>query len=592
MIFDFSFIYTAVLITSMTVLLVREVLEPDVIVFSTLILLLLGRVITVSEAFAGFSNHGMLTIAFLFIVAAALQRSDLLNILMAGMLKQRGSTPSKLVRLMLPVSAISAFFNNTPIVAMMIPVLRQWTRKTGRPVSRFMIPLSYASILGGICTLIGTSTTLVVHGLMTENGLEGLSFFEISSVGVPTALIGLILISLIGYRLLPDRTSPLVELGENTREFVVEMKVGEGFRHTGRTISEAGLRHLKGLYLFQIERDDRVLPVVGPEEKILRGDRLFFVGLPSTLIELQKTPGLVTVKDPDFDLSNYDSDYLGTFEAVVSPNSPLIGKSVRDSDFRSRYQAVILGIHRSGERIRRKVGDIVIKSGDTLLILARNSFAERWYHSGDFYLVSRAEAPPSKPRRYSLPSISILAAMIIAMATGLLPILLAVCLAAVLLIITGCISVEDARDSIDWKVLLIIASAFGISRAMVNSGVANYIAMNLISALESLGPLGLIAGTYFIASLYTEIITNNAAAALVFPIALVVAREAGLDPRPFLIALAIAASASFATPIGYQTNLMVYGPGGYRFSDYLRIGIPLNIIIGIIAVASIYLLYF
>ncbi|MBD3179824.1 MAG: SLC13 family permease [Candidatus Latescibacteria bacterium] len=576
----------------MTILLVREVLGPDIVVFSTLILLLLGRVIDLSEAFSGFSNHGMLTVAFLFIVAAALQRSEMLNSIAVKILKPDGRTPAKLLRLMLPVSAISAFFNNTPIVAMMIPVLRQWTRKTGRPVSKFMLPLSYASILGGICTLIGTSTTLVVHGLMIENGMKGFSFFEISRVGVPTALMGLLLISLIGYRLLPDRRTPLVELGKNTREFVVEMKVGKGFSYTGRSISEAGLRHLKGLYLFQIEREDKMLPVVGPDEIIYLGDRLFFVGLPSTLIELQKTPGLVAVEDPEFDLRNYDSDQLGTFEAVVSSNSPLIGKNVRDSDFRSRYRAVILGIHRSGERIRQKVGDIVIKSGDTLLILAGNSFAERWYHSKDFYLVSRAEAPPSKPRRYSLLSMSILAAMISVMAAGLLPILLAVCLAVLLLIISGCISPEDARDSIDWKVLLIIASSFGISRAMINSGVADYIAVTLISALGRVGPLGLIAGTYLIGSLYTEMITNNAAAALVFPVALTVASQAGLDPQPFLIALAIAASASFATPIGYQTNLMVYGPGGYRFSDYLRIGIPLNIIIGIIAVTLIYLLYF
>jgi di/tricarboxylate transporter len=226
----------------MTILLVREVLGPDIVVFSTLILLLLGGVIDLSEAFSGFSNHGVLTVAFLFIVAAALQRSDMLNNIAVKILKPDGRTPAKLLRLMLPVSAISAFFNNTPIVAMMIPVLGQWTRKTGRPVSKFMLPLSYASILGGICTLIGTSTTLVVHGLMIENGMRGFSFFEISRVGVPTALLGLLLISLIGYRLLPDRRTPLVELGKNTREFVVEMKVGEGFRYTGRSISEAAFR--------------------------------------------------------------------------------------------------------------------------------------------------------------------------------------------------------------------------------------------------------------------------------------------------------------------------------------------------------------
>jgi len=589
---DFDFIYTSVLLVIMTVLLIKEVFEPDLIIFGALLLLVVGRVITISEAFAGFSNQGMLTVAFLFIVASALQRTDILNIIAERMLKQGGSISSKLIRLMFPVSAVSAFFNNTPIVAMMIPVLRQWSRNSRYPSSKFMIPLSYASILGGICTLIGTSTTLVVHGLMIENDIAGFDFFEISRVGVPTALIGLVIIALIGHRLLPDRKTPLVKLGRDTREFVVEMKVDRGYKHIGKNISDAGLRHLKGLYLFQIERGSDILSGVGPDQRILEGDRLFFIGLPSTIIELQKTPGLITVEDPEFDLKNYDSDQLGIFEVVISPNSPLIGKNVRESQFRSHYQAVILGIHRSGERIRSKVGDIVIHSGDTLLILAKRSFADRWYHSRDFYLVSRAESPPSKPRRYSWLSISILAAMIITMATGALPILVTVCIASLLLILTRCISPEDARESVEWKILLIIASAFGISRGMINSGVANYIAVNLISALGTLGPLGLIAGTYFIASFYTEIITNNAAAALVFPIALSISRQAGMDPRPFLITLAIAASASFATPIGYQTNLMVYGPGGYRFKDFLRVGVPMNVIIGLIAVTLIYLLYF
>jgi di/tricarboxylate transporter len=590
--FDFGFIYTAVLITVMTIMLVKEILEPDLTVFAALIFLIAGKVITVGEAFAGFANHGMLTVAFLFIVAAALQRTEILNILADRLLKGMGSLPTKLIRFMLPVSAISAFFNNTPIVAMFIPILSHWSRKSDHPASKLMIPLSYASILGGICTLIGTSTTLVVHGLMIENGMTGFSFFEISKVGVPIALSGLLAISFIGHKFLPDRKAPLVKLGENTREFVVEMKVEPDYKNIGKTIVQAGLRHLKGLYLFQIEREDEILPTVGPDEKIQLGDRLFFTGLPATILELQRTPGLTTLKDPEFDLQNYDSDELGTFEVVISENSPLIGKNVRQSQFRSHYDAVILAIHRSGERIRKKVGDIVIRSGDTLLILARRGFASNWYHSKDFYLVSRADAPPSKPQWYSWLSLPVLSAMIVAMATGFLPILVAVCLASIILIVSKCISPDDARKSVEWKVLLIIASAFGISKAMINSGVANYIATNLITALGALGPLGLIAGTYFIGSLYTEIITNNAAAALVFPVALAISQQAGLDPRPFLITLAIAASASFATPIGYQTNLMVYGPGGYRFKDFLKIGIPMNIFVGIIAVALVYLYYF
>ena len=590
--FDFAFWYTAVLIAGMTIALVRELYEPDIIIFSVLILLVAGGVIDVKESFAGFSNTGMLTVGFLFIVAGALQKTGVLNQLGVLLLGGIGRLESKFIRLLLPVSVFSAFFNNTPIVAMFIPVIRFWARKYDYPVSKFMIPLSYAAILGGTCTLIGTSTTLVVHGLMLQNGLRGMDFFEITPVGLPVALIGILTLSLAGHRLLPRRGEPMRELGEQTREFVIEMKVEPEYRHIGRTIEEAGLRHLKGLYLFQIERGGDVLATVGPREKILKGDRLFFTGLPETIVDLQRTPGLSLIKDHTFDLKNYDSDELGTYEVVISANSPLIGKNVRESHFRSRYNAVILAIHRSGERIEKKIGDIVLHAGDTLLILAQGDFIKKWYHSRDFYLVSKSSSPPSKPQWYSVFSISVLAAMIIAMATGVVPILIAVCAAALILILAKCISPEDARDSVDWSVLVVIASALGISKAVDQSGVAHFIASTLISAVGSLGVIGLLTAVYFTTSLYTEIITNNAAAALVFPIALALTQQTGLDPRPFLIAVAIAASASFATPIGYQTNLMVYGPGGYRFRDYLRIGIPMNLFIGFLAISIIYLIYF
>jgi di/tricarboxylate transporter len=446
--------------------------------------------------------------------------------------------------------------------------------------------------LGGTCTLIGTSTNLVVHGLMLESGIGGMSFFEISRIGIPLMFFGILAVSTCGHRFLPDRKEPIVELGDQTREFVIELRVQSDYRYLGSSIEEAGLRHLRGLFLFQIERDQEILAPVGHDEKIQLGDRLFFTGLPKTIIELQKTPGLTVLKDTKFDLKNYDSDELKTFEAVISPTSPLIGYNVRGSNFRSRYNAAILAIHRSGERIQKKIGDIVLHAGDTLLILARHNFLKDWYNSNDFYLVSESERIPSKPRWYSLFSLSILVLMILAMALNILPILASVSIAALILIISKCITPQDARKSVEWSVLLIIASSFGIAKALNNSGVAYFLANKLIMIVGSLGILGILAGVYFMTSLYTEIITNNAAAALLFPISFSAASQAGVDPRPFLIAVAIGASASFATPMGYQTNLMVYGPGGYKFKDFMKIGIPMNIFIGVVAVSIIYLLNF
>jgi len=591
--FDFPFWYTLVLLILMTVALVREIVDADIAIFSVLLLLIVGRVITINEAFAGFSNSGMLTVGFLFIVARALQETGILNrlgdVLLGVHVK---GTSIRLLRFLFPVSSISAFFNNTPIVAMLIPVIHSWARKTDVSASKFLIPLSYAAILGGTCTLIGTSTNLVVHGLMIESGVGGMSFFEISQVGIPVMLIGVVAVSLVGHRFLPDRREPMAELGDKVREFVIELKVEPDYQYAGRSIEEAGLRHLKGLFLFQIERDEKILAPVGHDETIQVGDRLFFTGLPRTIIELQKTAGLTVLKDWRFDLKNYDSDEVRPFEVVISDTSPLIGYNVRESNFRSRYNAAILAIHRSGERIQKKVGDIVLRAGDTLLILARHNFLKDWYNSRDFYLVSESEQIPSKPRWYSPFSLCILMLMILSMALGILPILASVSIAAVILVLSKCVTPSEARKSVEWNVLLIIASSFGIAKALDNSGLAYFLASNLILAVGSLGILGILAGVYFMTSLYTEIITNNAAAALLFPIALSAATQAGVDPRPFLIAVALGGSASFATPLGYQTNLMVYGPGGYKFVDFLRVGIPMNIFIGCVAITLIYVLNF
>ncbi|MBN1479090.1 SLC13 family permease [candidate division KSB1 bacterium] len=589
---NFEFWYTTILILFMTVALIKELLQPELVVFSVLVLLLLGGVIDEKEAFAGFANSGMLTVLFLFIVAGALQKTGILNQIGSILLGRAGRTSVKLLRFMLPVAGMSAFFNNTPIVAMLIPSIKYWTKKNDRSPSKFMIPLSYAAILGGTMTLIGTSTTLVVHGLLLQNGLPGFRFFEITPIGLPVALFGLLFIALFGHHLLPARKEPMVKLGEHTREFVIEMKVLPSYRFLGYTIEQAGLRHLSGLYLFQIERKGKIIAPVTPQEKLFINDRLFFTGLPDTIIELQKTQGLSLLEDSTFDLKHYDSDTLNTFEVVISENSPLIGKNVRDSQFRQQYNAIILAIHRSGERIQKKIGDVVLHAGDTLLLLAQHGFIKEWYHSRDFYLVSETTSIPSKPRWYSIFSMTVLILMILFMATGLLPILAVVATAAIILVVTRCISPEDAQRSIEWPTLLIIASAFGISRALDNSGVATFLATKLITAIGSLGVIGLLAGVYFLTSLYTEFITNNAAAALMFPIVLAIAGQADIDARPFLLALAMAASASFATPIGYQTNMMVYGPGGYKFIDFLRVGIAMNIFSGIITITVIYFLFF
>jgi len=527
---------------------------------------------TVNEAFAGFSNPGMLTIGILFVVAGALYNTGVLEIFTRAFFYRSRSNGIRhqILRVSLPTAAVSAFTNNTPLVAMMIPVVRSWSEKQELAPSKFLIPVSYAAILGGMCTLIGTSTTLVVHGLLIESGKQGFSFFEISKVGVPVAVVGLLFLWVFGHQFLPDRKEPMVKLGENTREFVIELKVTPEYKNIGCTIEEAGLRHLKGLFLFQIERNGNIIAPAGPNERIQQGDRLFFTGLPKTILELQRTPGLQLIKESSFDLKQYDSEKVRTFEAVVSPSSPLVGKNVRESNFRSKYGAVIIAIHRNGERIRKKIGDVVLHSGDTFLLLSDPGFIKRWYHFNDFYLISNSEVVPSKPHWQTYYSLGVFIGMIVLAVSGVLPLVVAAGLAALFLVVAQSISPSQIRHLVDWKVLVVIACAFGLANAIKNSGLADTAATWLVSMEHWFGTIGVIAGVYVITSFTNLVITSNATAALLFPVAISTASAAGLAIRPLAITVAIAA-ASFATPISYQTTGFFY-----NFLSLAFLAIPLE----------------
>ncbi|HEX9613854.1 MAG TPA: SLC13 family permease [Bacteroidota bacterium] len=586
-------VFTLAVLVLLTAALALEAARTEILVFGALLLFLLTGILSPGEAFDGFSNQGLLAVAFLYVVAAALEATGVINGLATLVLgKRRGPLPMKLTRFLFPVAGASAFLNNTPIVAMMIPVVKRWCRKHNLSASKFLLPLSHAAILGGMCTLIGTSTNLVVHGLLLDHGHPGFSFFELGRVGIPLSIVGIGLIVLVLHRWLPDRKDAIVQLGETTREFVIEVKVNRHYKGIGKTVEGAGLRHLQGLFLFQIERGGKVLAPIEPSEKILVHDRLFFTGIPATIVELQKQKGLDVIREFDYDLKNYDSDTLKTYEVVVSESSPLAGKTVRDSGFRGRYNAAILAIHRSGARIQKKIGDVSLEPGDTLLIIGPKDFHERWYHSKDFYLVSTSDTVASKPRLQIILSLLITVTMIGVVTFELLPMAAAAGTAAVLLIVSRCINASDAFSSVDWPTLLVIASAFGIAEAVEQTGLAGIIAGKVAALASPYGIFGLIAATYFATVAYTELITNNAAAALMFPLGLSIASQANLDVMPFAYAVVLGASTGFAMPIGYQTNLMVYGPGGYRFTDYLKVGIPLDIVIGLTGSGMIYWLFF
>lgn len=561
-------------------------ISPDMVFLGALTTIIVGRVIDPAEALVGFSNQGMLTVAALYIVAAGLKETGAIQFVVNRLLGRPTSVAVAQARIVGPVMGLSAFLNNTPIVAAFIPALQEWAKKFDIPLSKLMLPLSYAAILGGTCTLIGTSTNLIVDGLLISSMGESLNIFTPAWVGVPIAVAGTAYLLLFGRKLLPDRISGFRNF-ENTREYTIEMIVDAGSTNVlaGKTIEEAGLRHLPGLYLVEIVREDRIKPAVSPDERLLKGDRLIFTGKVESIVDLQQIAGLSPATDQVFKLDAPRRERV-LAEAVVSQSNPLNGSTIRAGKFRIRYNAVVLAVSRRGERINEKVGDIRLQTGDVLLLEAPVDFVDKYRLSNDFYLVSTLSDNHSPDIERSWIAWLILGVMILLAAFSILSMFQAAFLAAASMIITQCCRVSVARDSIDWSVLLVIASALGIGNGLQVTGAAETIAGGFIEFAGS-NPWMVLAATYIATWLLTEMITNNAAAVLIFPIALSVALSMEVSYMPFVMIIIFAASASFSTPIGYQTNLMVYSPGGYHFTDFIRFGLPLNIIVGIIAISLV-----
>jgi len=577
-------IFIILLLIGSFLILFLSRIPADAVFAGALAILIIGGILPVSEALAGFSNEGMLTVATLYIVASGLRETGAIQFVIHNLL----GTPKKMwvtqARIIAPVMGMSAFLNNTPIVASFIPALQDWARKFRVPVSKLMIPLSYAAVLGGVCTLIGTSTNLIVNGLLIAEKNITLRLFEPAFVGVPLSIAGFIYLLIAGRKLLPDAKS-LMSTFENTREYTIEMIVREGSSLVNKSIEEAGLRNLPGLFLVEIVRDGTILAAVEPDEVFQSGDRLIFTGMVESIADLQQINGLEPATDQVFKLDTARRD-RHLVEAAVSPSNPLIGKTVKEGEFRNRYGGVILAVSRSGERVKQKVGDIQLQTGDVLLMETPRNFADRYKNSSDFLLVSTLAKNSFPNYKKGWVAWVILALMVFIVVMNYLTMFQASLLAAVAMVVTNCTTMNTARLDIDWQVLIVIASALGIGNALLVTGTAEQLAMSFIGLAGEHPYLALIA-TYLITWALTEMITNNASAVLIFPIAISVADSMGVSFMPFVMTIIFAASASFATPIGYQTNLMVYGPGGYKFSDYLKIGLPLNLLVALITLVLV-----
>ena len=558
---------------------------PDVVLLGAVLVLLIAGVITPAEALEGFSNTGMITVAALFVVAAGLRETGGVTLLANLLLGRPRTDRGALLRLVPPVLAGSAFLNNTTIVAALMPAVNDWARRSGVPSSKLLLPLSYAAILGGLITLIGTSTNLVVAGLVDDRladtpGLHALSMFEPTSVGLPIALVGGAIMVLLAPVLLPDRR-PAVSLADDPRRFTMELVVPAASRLAGRSIEEAGLRSLPGAYLMELVRGDEVKPAVEPTERLMAGDRLIFAGDVEAMVDLQRTPGLEVATNQVFKLEGERHERV-LVEAVVSERNRIVGQTIREGNFRTVYKAAVIAVARAGARIRSRIGDIALQPGDVLLLEAHPDFVKEQRARVDFYLVSPipGATPPRSDRTWL--GLAVLGFMVALSTFEVLPTVTSALLAAAATIVLRCCTVKDARRSMEWPVLIAIGASFGLGNALRASGLDQLIASG-ISALGTGSPLAALAATYVLTVVITEMITNNAAAVLAFPLGIALAQQLGVSPMPFVMAVMVGASASFLTPIGYQTNLMVYGPGGYKMADYLRFGLPITLVTGALA---------
>jgi di/tricarboxylate transporter len=558
----------------MMVVLARDIVPPSMAVIASVVVLLVAGVITPAQAFSGFSNPAPLTVAALYVLARSVEKTGALQPIVSATLGAGTGLRWSLSRLLVPTAAASAFLNNTPIVAMLVPQVTEWADRQGRSPSFYLMPLSFAAILGGLVTLIGTSTNLVVSGLLEASGQAPLSMFELTRVGLPIAFVGLIAIVLLGPLVLPERRAPRRELAEQAREFVVGMDVVPGGALDGRAVGEGGLRNLQGVFLVEIERNSEIIAPVGPDTVLRGGDRLTFVGRADMILDIQSMRGLVSREQEH--MEEFDTHRHRFFEAVVGATSPLVGKTLKQIGFRSRYQAAVVAIHRAGQRVQAKLGTVRLRVGDTLLLLADTGFERRWQERNDFLLVSgRGGTPPAVTRKAGLVAL-IGVGIVVASGVGVMPILNAALLGAIALILLGVLTPGEARAAVDLDVVLVIAGAFGLAAALQASGLGALVAGLVVDSFGGLGPVGGLFGIMLATVALKSLVTNNAAAVLMFPIAMSTAAGLGLSQRSFAIGLAVVASASFLTPISYQTNIMVYGPGGYRFGDYARLGIILT----------------
>ena len=581
-------ITVTVLLGLMVILLYSRKLSPPVVFIAATAVLVFAGILTPAQSMAGFANQSIAVMLILIVMSQLIWRTGFVQWIFESLIKPSNRYRRFLCQMMPFVGGSSAFMNNTPVVAMMIPFVVDWGKKNNTPSSKLLMPLSWAAILGGMVTLIGTSTNMIVNSLVIENGGESLSILDFTPVGLLIFTVGMAYILLLGYRTFPKRKNPYDRLDESPREYITDLVVERGSPLAGKTVEQAKLRSLKDLFLIEILRNGEMIAPIAPDFMLEEGDRLLLAGKTSAVAEIaDNRQGLALGGN----VTMPTAEKLHVVEVVVSNRSTLTGRRVKDTNFRGRYDAAILGVHRQGKRVKGKIGDIHLQSGDLLLLVAGNDFYSAAEGSEEFYVISRLKQIHKIEMGKSFFITGSVFMCIILSILGAVPLFTSLIGALALFLLFRIISPGELKSLINLNILAVAAFALAIGKAVQITGLGGMLANIVVETFSPMGTIGVLAAVYITTNILAEFITTTAAATIVFPFAAASAAVIGTDPTPFYLAVAYGAAANFITPVGYQTNLMIYGPGGYRTTDFLKAGLPIKIICAITAIGGLVLFY-
>lgn len=566
-------------------LFVSEKYPIDLVAFMVAGSLLLFGLVTPDEGISGFSNQATVTVAAMFVLSSGLQKTGAVAAIGRLLVRLGRNHFLVLVMIMGSVGVISAFINNTAAVAVLLPLVLAVANKRKISASRLLIPLSYASQFGGVCTLIGTSTNLLVSAISEQAGFGAFSMFEFSRLGLIMFAAGFFYFLLFGRWLLPDRQAQALTETYELGKYITELRVMADSPLIGKTVMESNLGTEHDVTILKLLDEDRKV-WVPYRQRLREGSVLLARGSLKELMALKESARLELHAEFKLRDESLQDEEMVLVQALVSPQSQLIGRTLKNIYFRHRYNALVLAIHRRGALLREQLNAVRLELGDVLLVMVAQRDIDELRSTDDLLILGEVQEPSL--HRHKVPvALGTVAAVVGLAATGIMPILVSAILGCVIMVLSRCISLEEAYKAVDWKVIFLLAGILPLGIAMEKTGSATWVASHAIGLAGELGPVAVLAALYLLTAILTEGMSNNAAAVLLAPIAIATSIQLGIDPKPMLMAVTFAASTSFATPIGYQTNAMVYNVGGYRYADYLKVGVPLNLIFWVLAVIFI-----